>query len=748
MNTPHPPGPDGETRPAAESAPERRLGPYKLVREIGHGGMGVVFLAARADDQYRKRVAIKIIPVGADSAEAIRHFRRERQILASLDHPNIARLLDGGTTDDSRPYLVMEYIEGEAITRYCNRHEHTLADRLGLFQRVCAAVAHAHRNLVVHRDLKPGNILVTADGTPKLLDFGIASFVNPELSGDTVDATRRALTPEYASPEQIQGGVVTTASDTYSLGVVLYELLTGRSPYRVRTSTAAELYRVVCEQEPDRPSTALAREESSGRRTDATASQVEVEKGPATAVRHSRALRGDLDTILLKALRKEPSQRYLSVEALSDDVRRYLEGRPVTARRPTMVYRVTKFVGRNWMATTAAAAAILLVLTAVVALAIQAQRLERERNKSEQIAAFLKDLFTAPDPTQARGNTVTAREILDAGAARIETTLAGETRADLLSTLGEVYASLGLYADAERLQRQALELHRTLLGDTDEVTQQDVAQLTFLLHQAGRSQEAVTLATPALAFDKEAFGEDHPVTRRTKRALGSAYVGLGRLEEAEPLFTELVETETRLLGADHEDTLKSLNNLAVLYHAQKRVDEALELDERVLSLRRRRLGDDHPLTIGSINNVVFRYTTLGRHDDARALLQEALALADKTFGTSHPSYGTVLHSLGEVELATGNFEAADQRLRATLAIYRLQPGHRYLGLVLYELGQVSAELSKPDEALDFLEQARRNDYWVGKPVNLRGDPHLSKLAADPRMKAFEEGAAATGGGRR
>ena len=710
--------------------------------------MGVVFLAARADDQYRKRVAIKIIPVGADSAEAIRHFRRERQILASLDHPNIARLLDGGTTDDHRPYLVMEYIEGEAITRYCNGHGHTLADRLGLFQRVCAAVAHAHRNLVVHRDLKPGNILVTADGTPKLLDFGIASFVNPELSGDTVDATRRALTPEYASPEQIQGGVVTTASDIYSLGVVLYELLTGRSPYRVRTSTAAELYRAVCEQEPDRPSTALAREESSGRRTDATASHVEAERGPATVVRHSRALRGDLDTILLKALRKEPSQRYLSVEALSDDICRYLEGRPVAARRPTMVYRVTKFVGRNWMATTAAAAVILLVLASVVALAIQAQRLERERSKSEQIAAFLKDLFTAPNPTQSRGNTVTAREILDAGAAKIESTLAGETRADLLSTLGEVYASLGLYAEAVRLQRQALELHRTLLGEAHEITQQDVAQLAFVLHESGRSQEAVALAEPALALEKEALGGDHPVTRRTKRALGTAYARLGRHNEAEPILSELVESETRLLGADHEDTLKSLNNLAVLYHAQKRVEEALKLDERVLSLRRRKLGDDHPLTILSINNLAVRYTTTGRHDDARGLLQEALTLAEKTFGTTHPSYGTVLHSLGEVELATGNFEMADQRFRTTLTIYRLQSTQRHLGLLLYELAQVSAELSKPDEALDFLEQARRNDYWVGKPVNLRGDPHLSKLAADPRLRAFEEGAAATGGGRR
>jgi serine/threonine-protein kinase len=706
--------------------------------------MGVVFLAARADDQYRKRVAIKIIPTGADSPEAVRHFRRERQILASLDHPNIARLLDGGTTDDNRPYLVMEYIEGEAITRYCNRHEHTIADRLSLFQRVCEAVAHAHRNLVVHRDLKPGNILVTADGTPKLLDFGIASFVNPELSGDTVDATRQALTPEYASPEQIQSGVVTTASDMYSLGVVLYELLTGKSPYRVRTSTAAELYRAVCEQEPDRPSTALARAESGRPRTRATDSHAEAEKTPTAPVtRHSRALRGDLDTILLKALRKEPSQRYLSVEALSDDIRLYLEGRPVKARRPTMIYRARKFVGRNWMATTAAAAAILLVLSSVVALAIQAQRLERERNKSEQIAAFLKDLFNAPNPTQSRGSTVTAREILDAGAARIETTLAGETRADLLSTLAEVYASLGLYADAERLQREALELHRTLLGNAHEVTQQDVALLAFLLHESGRSQDAVALAEPALAFQEEALGKDHQVTRRTKRALGTAYVRLGRLDEAEPILSDLVESETRLLGPDHEDTLRSLNNLAVLYHAQKRVDEALKLDERVLSLRRRRLGDDHPLTIGSINNVAFRYATLGRHDDARVLLREALTLAEKTFGTTHPGYGTVLHSLGEVELATGNFEAADQRLRATLGIYRLQPGHRHLALLLYELAQVSAELSKPDEALDFLEQARRGGHWVGKTVSVRGDPHLSKLAADPRLRAFEEAAAVT-----
>ena len=344
--------PEGETQPPVELEIDRRIGPYRVLRELGHGGMGVVYLAARADDQYRKRVAIKVIPIGGTSHDAIRHFRRERQILASLEHPNIARLLDGGTTSDGAPYIVMEFVEGEAIDRYCDRHELALADRLRMFQVVCGAVAYAHRNLVVHRDLKPRNILVSGDGVPKLLDFGIATFLNPDLAGETAGPAA-AFTARYASPEQVQSLPVTTAADVYSLGVVLYELLTHRSPYKLKTRTPSEIFRAVCEQQPEPPSAAIRRDTAASPTDDTPAT------GPAGAdvFRLQRRLKGDLDTILMKALRKEPHQRYLSVEAFADDLRCFLDGKPVAARRPTLAYRTQKFLRRRWLPVTAAAAA-------------------------------------------------------------------------------------------------------------------------------------------------------------------------------------------------------------------------------------------------------------------------------------------------------------------------------------------------------------------------------------------------------
>ena len=448
--------PEAQTWENADAQTDWRIGAYRVLRELGHGGMGVVYLASRADDQYRKRVAIKVIPAGATSHETVRHFRRERQILASLDHPNIARLLDGGTTTDGSPYIVMEYVEGDAIDRYCDRHELSLVERLRMFLVVCGAVSHAHRNLVVHRDLKPRNILVTKDGDPKLLDFGIATVLNPELSGDSV-GTRLAFTPEYASPEQIQNQSVSTAADVYSLGVVLYELLTRRSPYRLKTRTPSEIFQAVCEQQPDLPSAAA------GRTGDAATADAATTTDPTTAPSRrthlQRRLKGDLDTILLKALRKEPHQRYLSVDAFADDLRLFLDGKPVTARRPTVAYRTRKFLRRHWLPATAALALALTLVVGSVALAVQARRLGQERDKSTRIAGFLTELFTVADPSRSRGDSVTAREILDEGVKKIDATLADDpmTRGDLLGTMSDVYEGLGLYAEAERLAGRAID---------------------------------------------------------------------------------------------------------------------------------------------------------------------------------------------------------------------------------------------------------------------------------------------------
>lgn len=357
----------------------QQIGPYRVVCGLGQGGMGAVYLAERADDEYRKQVAIKLIKRGMDSEFVLRRFRNERQILAALDHPNIARLLDGGTTEDGLPYLVMEYIEGTPLDEYCAQRQLTTAERLQLFRQVCAAVHYAHQHLVIHRDLKPSNILVTADGTPKLLDFGIAKLLTPELAAETLDQTQgglRLMTPAYASPEQVKGEPITTASDVYALGVVLYELLTGHSPYRLRENTQQEILRAICEQEPERPSTASTSAEH--------ASESASGSSDPQSKRLQRVLKGDIDNIVLMALRKEPTRRYASVEQFSEDIRRHLEGLPVSAHKDTLSYRSAKFIRRHRAGVAAAAIVLLTLVGGIIATAWQARVARAERARAER----------------------------------------------------------------------------------------------------------------------------------------------------------------------------------------------------------------------------------------------------------------------------------------------------------------------------------------------------------------------------
>src|SRR6185295_13117200 len=493
------------------------LGPYRLLRKIGSGGMGTVYLARREDEHYQRDVAVKVLRSGLATTEAFHRFLAERQILANLEHPNIARLYDGGSTDDGRPYLVMELVEGVPVDQYCDQHRLTVDQRLALFQKICAAVQYAHQNLLVHRDLKPANILITPEGEPKLLDFGIAKRLAPQ-PGSSLQETRtglRMLTPSHASPEQVRGEAITTASDVYSLGVILFELLAGRGPYQISAELQYEIERATCEQEPDRPSAALLRPGSPSAEETALARKT---RPQALA----RRLRGDLDNIVLTALRKEPRRRYGSASQLAEDLERHLQNLPVTARPDTLRYRTRKFVRRHRTAVAATVAVILLVAGAVASLAAQGRVLAQERDKARYALSFLVDTFKQADPYHTQGERLTAREILDQGADRISRELAGQpdVQAAVMDAIGEVDLGLGRYDKAEPLLKRSLALRWQVLGTTSLEVAESLEHLAALRNERSDQAGAESHLREALAIRRRRQGDRNLAVARTLNALG------------------------------------------------------------------------------------------------------------------------------------------------------------------------------------------------------------------------------------
>jgi serine/threonine-protein kinase len=473
-------------RSADDSAVGRGVGPSRIVRQLARGGMGVVYLAERADGQFEQRVALKLIRKGIDSAAIHRRFLAERQILARLNHPHIARLLDGGVSAQGQPYFAIEYVEGTTIVQHCEAQGLGVDERLGLFLDVCDAVRYAHQNLVVHRDLKPSNILVTADGQAKLLDFGIAKLLDRDH--DETESGVRVMTPEYAAPEQVRGDPVTTATDVYALGAVLYELLAGQRMHRFERRSPTEMVRTVLFKQPQPPSSV------------------------APAARRGR-LRGDLDAIVLAAVRKERDERYPAVEQLAGDVQRYLDRMPVSARSDGLGYRAAKFVRRHRLTVAASGAIALSLLAAVAGMVWQARAAaERARAASAEAATgravrtALVQLFEAPDPGRPRGHELSARELLDRDGPALDTALAGrpEARADLLALLAAAHRSLGDYARADTLLAEAVALTRTLPGDVRPALAKRLAERAANLRLQGREREAEPLLLEAKGYAPQA----------------------------------------------------------------------------------------------------------------------------------------------------------------------------------------------------------------------------------------------------
>jgi eukaryotic-like serine/threonine-protein kinase len=719
-----------------------QVGPYRLLGEIGRGGMGVVYLAERADGQFEQRVALKLLGGWAQALGEEQRFQRERQILARLQHPNIARLLDGGITRDGRPYFVMDHVDGVAIDRYCDLERLGVRARLEIFLSVCSAVELAHRHLVVHRDIKPGNVLVTAEGTPKLLDFGIAKLLQAEDAGAPADVTRSGLhpmTPEYASPEMVRGGAITTASDVYQLGVLLYQLLAGSPPHELRGRTPGEIERTVGTVDPERPSVVVARPhgaQDGDKEMGGTpphrfvhARQTADTPGIPTAVPAAvfpdhrpeaiarargttpdglrRQLRGDLDTIVLKALRKESERRYGSVEEMARDIRRHLEGRPVLARPDTFAYRTGKFVHRHWFGVGTTVTAMALMAGFAVAMARQAERTAQERNRAEQVTEFLAGLFRSSDPGVSLGDTLTVRHVLDRGAVRIRAELADqpEVRARLLEVMGDVYSSLGLYGEARPILEEALTIQRARLGPDDPRLASSLSALGHLLLGQRDMTGAEALFREQLRIARAQWGNGHMETAGSMNDLALVLQGQGRVEEAEPLYRSAISIYRGTPGPLPPNLPVTLTNLGWILMGRGEYAGADSLFREALDIRRHLHPEGHPRIANSLSALASVLSLQERHADAEPLAREALVIRQALFGDAHPSIADALLALAGSLAGQGRLAEAEPVYRASLDMFAGILGKDVpdVARVLSEMSGVLSGLGRNDEG----EQAAR-----------------------------------------
>jgi len=723
------------SKPGGRDLRHKTIGPYRVIHELGQGGMGVVYLAEREGDQFKRRVALKLLKRGMDTEDVLRRFELERQLLASLNHPGISRLYDAGETEDGLPYFAMEYVEGMPIDSYCDVHRLHITERLELFQKVCAAVHHAHQSLVVHRDLKPANILVSKDGQPKLLDFGIAKLIHPEfaaLAGDPTAPDMRVMTPEYASPEQVRGAPITTASDVYSLGVLLYELVCGHAPYKLHTKVRAELERVICDEEPERPSTAISRAGRIGDDTSDTTAESVSRTREGRPERLRRRLVGDIDNIVLMAMRKEPQRRYQSAEQLAEDIRRHMDGMPVIARPDTLSYRVSKFVRRNRMGVGAAALITFSLVGGLVGTAsarnsaqngwdaeakqrqIAVEQRDRAERRFEEVRSLARTLmYDVHDAVQELDGSVGARTLLVSAAQEYLEGLAEDVgdNVDLRRDLAASYQRVGDIRGGIR---------NPSLGDVD-----------------GALQNYQT----ALGM-REQLVQDQPGHEEIQRELSDSqirvadvYLLRGRSTDALAMHRASFEICESLLEASPDDETAqrdlaiALGNVGAALIAIGDTDDAIEKYDRSLEIRRAIVaehGDDpkvqRELSVACLR-VGGRLQEAGRYEDALAMYGEAATIRQRLVDS----------------------DAFNSRWRRDLAVAK------------YFVGETSLEMGRPDAALKpvqhFLDVSKQG--MEASPLNARvkrdvangheliGRVHLALGDQDEAMRHFRRCQAVT-----
>jgi serine/threonine-protein kinase len=704
---------DGELATEFEG---QELGPYRLGELLGRGGMGAVYRARRSDGSFDHEVAIKLIKRGMDTDAVVARFLAERQILAGLAHPGIAHLFDGGSTPSGQPYLVMELVDGVPIDRYCEQRQLSLDERLGLFLDVCGAVHYAHQHLVVHRDIKPRNVLVRRDGSPVLLDFGIAKLLDSAAAGEETSTrlAERPFTPGYASPEQLAGAPTTTAADVYSLGALLYRLLTGVPPYEPAGSTASALLDRIRGSNPQPPSAVLA-----GSRPELAAGRPPVPSG---------RVRGDLDNIVLCALNREPERRYPSAAALASDIDHFLAGLPVAASPDSKRYRARKFLLRNWRWALPTAAAVLVAALGAgsvgwLYLEARAQRdqarqqrarADEEAEAAREVTGFLVDLLAAVDPLSAAPRPdATVRQVLAVAAGRIRDRLEGQprVRGRLLHEIGSIERRLGMFDEALAVLTEAVEVREKLDGQPLELAD-SLYSLGVLASDLGRYAEARPLLERSLEIRRGELGEGHPVTARSWTGLGILAKLEGDYVASEALLRRVLEVRRSSQGPRHPDVAFGLVNLGDLLRLQGRNLEAAPMFEESLSIIEEKLGPKHPSFGPNLNQLAGVYAVLGKLDLSEAAFKRALSLEIEALGPGHQEVGFVYNNLAEIQMARGDYTQAEENLLTSRAILEAALGrvHPLVGESLSNLGELeiragrhrraSADLTRAVEILE------------------------------------------------